>query len=346
MHEETGRTGAGVLVTGGAGYIGSHTAKALAEAGHRPVVFDNLSSGFREACLWGDFVHGDIRDFSALTEVIEHHQIKAVIHFASLIEVGKSVERPDLFWDVNVHGTRVLLSAMQARGVPRIVFSSSAAVYGGSLGEDTCLLAEETVKAPASPYGATKLACERMISDFCRAFNVAGVALRYFNAAGADASGSIGEAHQPETHLIPNAIKAALGQIGPLTVFGDDFDTPDGTCVRDYVHVTDLALAHLAALETHLVGGEFEAVNAGTGQGFSVAQVIAAVADVVGQKVPYVVGRRRLGDPPRLVACARKSQTFLNWRAHVSDLPQIVRNAVAWHRCPRFGVAGDPCELK
>ncbi|HEY9219746.1 MAG TPA: UDP-glucose 4-epimerase GalE, partial [Phenylobacterium sp.] len=268
-----------VLVTGGAGYIGAHTAKALAEQGIRPVVFDNLSSGFREAVRWGELVHGDIRDGRALRETMETHGVRQVIHFASLIEVGRSVVRPDLFWDVNVTGTASLLSAMKDCGVERLVFSSSAAVYGQPK-ELSALdtLSEDLPGAPTSPYGDTKFACERMIAAHCQAFGFSAVALRYFNAAGADPSGLIGEAHNPETHLIPLAIAATLGYGKPLTVFGQDFPTPDGTCLRDYIHVVDLAAAHVAALTAKLPAGAFEAVNVGTGQGYSVLQVIETVA--------------------------------------------------------------------
>src|SRR6185312_7926897 len=222
--------GPAVLVTGGAGYIGAHTAKALHEQGFTPVVFDSLTSGFRDAVQWGPFVEGDIRDRAALTRAMEAHDVQAVIHFAGLIEVGRSTARPDLFWEVNVSGTVDLLSVMRERGVGRLVFSSSAAVYGQGGRGPLETIAEDAAKAPASPYGDTKLAAEWMIAAQCRAYGLTAVALRYFNAAGADPAGLIGEAHEPETHLIPLAIAAALGDGKPLTVFGQDFDTPDGTC--------------------------------------------------------------------------------------------------------------------
>jgi UDP-glucose-4-epimerase GalE len=287
-----------VLVTGGAGYIGAHTAKALAERGYKAVVFDNFSSGYREAVRWGEFVQGDIRDEAALGAAFAAHDIQAVIHFAGLIEVGRSTQRPDLFWDINVAGTRALLTAMQAHGVGRLVFSSSAAVYGQGGRGALEAIPEAAPKAPASPYGDTKLACEWMISAQCRAYGLTAVALRYFNAAGADPSGIIGEAHEPETHLIPLAMAAGLGDGKPLTVFGDDFDTPDGTCLRDYIHVNDLATAHVAALEVDLPAGAFEAVNVGTGEGASVRQVVEAVARALGRPVPHSTGGRREGDPP------------------------------------------------
>ncbi len=331
-----------ILVVGGAGYIGAHTAKALSELGYRPVVYDNLSSGFREACLWGDFVHGDVRDGRTLRETMANYGVGAVIHFASLIEVGRSVSRPDLFWEVNVGGTTNLLCAMRECGVSRLVFSSTAAVYGSSAGGGIAALNEDLPKDPTSPYGDTKLACERMIASQAVAFGITAVALRYFNAAGADPSGLIGEAHDPETHLIPLAIAAATGTGKPLTVFGDDFETPDGTCLRDYIHVTDLAAAHVAALQAPLPPGAFEAVNVGAGQGRSVRQVIDAVALATGRPVPHSIGARRSGDPASLVANPTRAHGLLGWKAQNSNLLQIVKDAAAWHRAQRYGRAPAP----
>ena len=329
-------TKAAVLVTGGAGYIGAHTAKALSDRGYLPVVYDSLSSGFREAVRWGPFVHGDIRDARALSDTMAEHGVKAVIHFAGLIEVGRSVAKPDLFWEHNVAGTVALLAAMRGRGVERLVFSSSAAVYGQGGRGPLETIPEHAPKAPASPYGDTKLACEWMIEAQCRAYGLTGVALRYFNAAGADASGLIGEAHEPETHLIPLAIAAALGDGKALTVFGDDFDTPDGTCLRDYIHVSDLAEAHVAALEADLAAGAFEAANVGTGQGASVFEVVRAVGRAVGHAVPHDVGARRAGDPPSLVADPRRARELLGWSATRSSLEQIVADALRWERTPQY----------
>jgi UDP-glucose 4-epimerase/UDP-arabinose 4-epimerase len=327
-----------VLVTGGAGYIGAHTAKALHDGGWRPVVYDNLSSGFREAVLWGEFVHGDVRDARALREAMEHHGVEAVIHFASLIEVGRSCERPDLFYDTNVGGTAAILQAMQEASVPRLVFSSTAAVYGQPEGlQPGEGLTEGLPKDPTSPYGDTKLACERMIAAHCRAFGLTAVALRYFNACGADASGLIGEAHDPETHLIPLTIRAGLGQGKPLTVFGQDFPTADGTCLRDYIHVTDLAAAHVAALEVDMEAGRFEAANVGTGSGYSVLEVIRAVEKALGRPVPHSIGPRRAGDPATLIADPSRAKALLSWRAVSSSLDQIVESAAAWHRNQRYG---------
>ncbi|CAN7377811.1 UDP-glucose 4-epimerase GalE [Phenylobacterium sp. LjRoot219] len=330
-------TKAAVLVTGGAGFIGAHTAKALHDRGYLPVVYDNLSSGFRDAVRWGPFVHGDIRDERALGDALAEHGIKAVIHFAGLIEVGRSVAKPDLFWEHNVAGTVSLLGAMRDRGVGRLVFSSSAAVYGQGGRGPLETIPEDAPKAPASPYGDTKLACEWMIQAQCRAYGLTGVALRYFNAAGADPSDQIGEAHEPETHLIPLAIAAALGDGKPLTVFGDDFDTPDGTCLRDYIHVSDLAAAHVAALEADLPAGAFEAVNVGTGQGASVFEVVKAVGQAVGHAVPHSIGARRAGDPASLVANPSRARELLGWSATRSSLDQIVADALRWERTPRYG---------
>jgi UDP-glucose-4-epimerase GalE len=333
----TGNRGS-VLVTGGAGYIGSHTAKALHDQGWRPVVYDNLSSGFREAVLWGEFVHGDVRDARALREAMEHHGVEAVIHFASLIEVGRSCERPDLFYDTNVFGTAAILQAMQEAGVPRLVFSSTAAVYGQPEGlAPGAALTEGLPKEPSSPYGDTKLACERMIAAHCRAFGLSAVALRYFNACGADPSGLIGEAHDPETHLIPLTIRAGLGRGKPLTVYGCDYDTPDGACLRDYIHVCDLADAHVKALEVDLAAGQFEAANVGTGSGYSVLQVIAAAEKVLGKPIPHSIGPRRAGDPATLIADPAKAKAMLGWRARMSSIEEIVSSAAAWHANQRYG---------
>jgi UDP-glucose 4-epimerase/UDP-arabinose 4-epimerase len=327
-----------VLVTGGAGYIGAHTAKALHERGYAPVVYDNLLSGFREACQWGVFVHGDIRDSSTLTEAIETHRVTAAIHFAGLIEVGRSVAQPDVFWDTNVGGTITLLSTLRECGVPRLVFSSSAAVYGQGGRGPLEVIDEGAAKAPASPYGDTKLAAEWLIEAQCRAYGMSAVALRYFNAAGADASGQIGEGHEPETHLIPLAIAAALGDGKPLTIFGKDFDTPDGTCLRDYIHVSDLADAHVAALDLELQAGQFEALNLGAGVGTSVLEVVETVGRLAGRAVPHEVGPRRAGDPASLVANPSRAKAMLKWSPRCSSLPQIVEDALRWERAPRYGL--------
>jgi UDP-glucose-4-epimerase GalE len=310
----------------------------LAAAGWRPVAFDDLSLGHAEAARGFELIVGDVRDSTALARAIEANGVVAVIHLAGLIEVARSVSRPDLFWESNVVGTAALLSAMRECGVSRLVFSSSAAVYGqvpGARGDQP--LTEDLPKNPTSPYGDTKLAGERMIAAHCAAFGSTAIALRYFNAAGADPSGEIGEAHEPETHLIPLAIEAALGKRPPLTVFGTDFPTADGTCVRDYIHVSDLAAAHVAALETTMAPRQFEALNVGTGRGWSVLEVIEAVERALGQPVPRTLGPRRAGDPPSLVADPARALARLNWRPQSSDLDQIMASALRWHRAPQYG---------
>ncbi len=325
-----------ILVTGGAGYVGAHTAKALADNGYRPVVFDNLSTGFREAVRWGAFVHGDVRDYAAVEEALTTWRIGAVVHFAGLTEAGQSVERPDQFYAVNVGGTATLLRAMKACGVSRLVYSSSGAVYGRN---GKAPLVEEGPKDPATPYGDTKLACERMIAGYAKAFGVSGIALRYFHAGGADNSGLIGEVRHPETHLIPRALSSGLGLGPPLTVFGDDFDTPDGTCIRDYVHVTDLANAHIRALEKALPPGSFEAVNLSPGRGWSVFEVLDAVKRALGRPAPFTIGGRRLGDPAVLLADPAKAKRLLGWEPEHSSIDKIVSSAAAWRRSPKYGGA-------
>lgn len=335
----TGTSGGGkgsVLVTGGAGYIGAHTAKALAAAGWTPVVFDSLGNGYLEAVQFGPFVHGDVRDALAVRQALKDHGCRAVIHFAGLIEVGRSVVRPDLFFDHNTFGTAALLQAMRDAGAERVIFSSTAAVYG-TPANGSAPIRETDARAPINPYGDSKLAAERMIAASARAFGLTGVALRYFNACGADPEGRIGEAHWPETHLIPLALEAALGVGKPLTVFGTDFDTPDGSCLRDYIHVDDLAAAHVAALEAAFDSGSFQAFNVGVGHGFSVLQVIDAVEQAVGAPVPHTVGPRREGDPPVLVADSTRLQQTLGWRPEMTDLVQVVRTAANWRRQPRYG---------
>lgn len=326
-----------VLVTGGAGYIGSHTARALAQAGLNPVVYDDFSNGHREAVRWGPMIKGDVRDQSRLAEVMTRFEIDAVIHFAGLIEVGRSVTAPDLFWDINLNGVAAVLGAMRDTGVPRIVFSSTAAVYGRPTGDGLARLSETDPKAPINPYGDSKLAAERLICAHARAYGLQGVALRYFNAAGADPSGEIGEAHSCESHLIPLAIEAALGLGAPLTVHGADYPTPDGGCLRDYVHVCDLARAHVLALSAPLGPEGFDVFNLGAGTGHSVMEVIAAVDRATRRTTPYVIGPRREGDPAVLVADPGKAAATLGWRAQSSSLDQIVANAVAWRKSPRFG---------
>ena len=326
-----------VLVTGGAGFIGSHTAKALAEGGHVPVVYDNLSNGHREAVQWGPFVHGDVRDRSGLVQALNDHAATAVIHFAGRIEVAESMSRPDLYWDHNVAGMAAVLDAIRACDIAHLVFSSTAAVYGTPRGPG--LLREDDVTNPINPYGDTKLAGERMIAAACEAYGLSAIALRYFNACGSDPAGAIGEAHTPETHLIPRAIDAALG-LGPaLIINGTDFPTADGTCIRDYVHVSDLADAHVRAVNLAPSAGRFRALNLGTGVGTSIREILAGIDQVIGHKTAYSEGPRRAGDPERLVADPSAAQALLGWQANHSSLETILATAIRWRRQPAFGLA-------
>jgi UDP-glucose-4-epimerase GalE len=318
-----------ILVTGGAGYIGSHICKALALAGHIPVVYDNLSSGRREFVRWGDFVHGDIRDYAALCAAMRRNGITGVIHCAALAYVGESVTRPDIYYDTNVSGTLGVLRAMQACDVLKIVVSGSCAVYGQPDGET---IREDAPLRPVSPYGFTKLAMERMLDDFGAAFGIRGVSLRYFNAAGADADAECGERHTPETHLVPRVIMAALGRIPELHVFGDDYPTPDGACVRDYVHVTDIAEAHVSAMRHLTQGGESLKANLGTGRGHSVKEIITAAEKLFQTAVPHVVHPRRAGDPPFLVADASRAQGLLQWTPVHSSLDNMLLTAMRFAR--------------
>ena len=317
-----------ILIVGGAGFIGSHTAKLVAAAGHKPVVFDNLCSGHRWALRWGVFEEGDLADRDAIERVFERHNIDAVIDFAAHIEVGESVRNPRKYFRNNLVNTMNLLDVMVDRGIQRIVFSSTAAVYGDPL---TVPIAEDHRLLPLSPYGESKLFVERTLHWYGEAYGLRWGVLRYFNAAGADPGGEIGEDHAPESHLIPLAIKAALGQRGELQIFGTDYPTPDGTAVRDYIHVADLAEAHLLALD-HLAAGKASfAANVGTGAGHSVREVIAAVERVSGRTVPHREAARRPGDAPSLVADPSRARELLNFRPRYPDLSTIVEHAWKWH---------------
>ena len=316
-----------VLVTGGAGYIGSHCCKALARAGAEVVVYDNLSRGHADAVKWGPLVEGDLRDRATLEAALRAHRIEAVIHFAALAYVGESVGAPEAYYDNNLGGMIALLEVMEAVGVGRIVFSSSCATYGTPA---QLPITEDMVQAPINPYGRTKLACEWMLRDAAVAHGIDFAALRYFNAAGADPEGEIGERHDPETHLIPLALMAASGEAGPLRIFGTDYPTPDGTCIRDYIHVDDLAEAHLRALDHLAAGRGSVALNLGTGRGSSVREVIAAVERVTGRPVPVIAEARRAGDPAELTADPSKARETLGFAARYTDLDQIVAHAAPW----------------
>jgi UDP-arabinose 4-epimerase len=318
-----------ILITGGAGYIGSHCAKALAASGHEAVVFDNLTFGHRDFVRWGRLIEGDIRDTTAVDALFSTHQIDAVMHFAALAYVGDSVAVPGRYYDVNVHGTRVLLDAMVRARVWSIVFSSSCAVYG----EPNCIpIVENTQLDPINPYGFTKVVCERMMDDFDRAHGLRSARLRYFNAAGAEPTAEIGEDHNPESHLVPLILRVASGKASSLTVFGTDYPTPDGTAIRDYVHVCDLARAHVLALEYLLDHGETITVNLGTGVGVSVRRMIEVARNVTGRPVAVHDAPRRSGDPSVLVADPTKASELLGWRPQRSDPATIVSDAWRWYR--------------
>ena len=329
-----------ILITGGAGYVGSHCAKALAEMGHEGVVFDSLVFGRREFVRWGQLIEGDIRDAAALDSVFAAHRFDAVMHFAAVAYVGESVTGPGRYYDVNVNGTRTLLDAMVRASVRDIVFSSSCAIYGEP---DVIQISESTLPNPVNPYGFTKLVCERMMDDFGRAHSLRSARLRYFNAAGAEPTAEIGEDHNPETHLIPLVLDAAAGMRPAVTVFGTDFPTPDGTAVRDYIHVCDLARAHVLAIKHLLNGGETIAVNLGAGRGISVRQVIDTVRQITGQTVLARDAPPRPGDPSILVADPTKARALLGWMPERSDLAMIIADAWRWHG-KRFGHTRAPHE--
>lgn len=318
-----------VLVTGGAGYIGSHAVKALVAAGHDAVVVDNLSAGHAEAIVAGvPLIVADIHDRATISAIMRDHRCDAVMHFAAWLDVGESVRRPAAYYQNNVVGTLALLDAMVEVGVLRMVFSSTCAVYGEPRAVP---IAETDEHRPVSPYGETKLTIERALGHFERAYKLRAVVLRYFNAAGADPDGELGEDHSPEIHLIPRALHAARGG-PPLQLFGDDYPTTDGTCVRDYVHVTDLADAHVRAVDALMGGGASSTYNVGTGRGWSVREVIDTVSRVVGQPVQWVSAPRRPGDPAALYASSEKLQRELGWTPQFSDLETIVRHADRWYQ--------------
>ena len=317
-----------VLVTGGAGYIGSHTAKALARAGFEPIVYDNLSMGHRWAVRWGPFCEGDLLDIERLRSVIQQFRPVAAIHFAASAYVGESIQIPGKYFRNNVVTTINLLDALCAAGVNNIVLSSTCAVYGCP---DTVPIREDSTKLPVNPYGESKLFVERMLPWYSRAHGLRWAALRYFNASGADLDGEIGESHRPETHLIPLVIESALGKRGVVEVFGTDYGTNDGTAVRDYIHVDDLADAHVRAFRHLLSAGDNVALNLGTGRGYSVRQIIKAVEEKSGRRVPVQYSPRRPGDPPELIADAACAEAILGWRARHSSLSTIIESALNWH---------------
>lgn len=321
-----------VLVTGGAGYIGSHAVLALQQAGYQVVVLDNLVYGHRdlvETVLKAELIEGDTNDRPLLDQLFASHDIAAVMHFAAYAYVGESVSDPAKYYRNNVIGTLTLLEAMLAADIKKFVFSSTCATYGIP---KTVPIPEEHPQAPINPYGATKLMVERILADFDVAHQFKSVCFRYFNAAGADPAGRLGEDHEPETHLIPLVLQAALGKRNSISVFGTDYPTPDGTCIRDYIHVTDLAAAHVLGVEYLLNGGESQFFNLGNGSGFSVKQVIEAAQEVTGRNITVIEQDRRPGDPPTLTGSSEKARTILGWKPEYPDIKEIIRHAWAWHQ--------------
>ncbi len=325
-----------MLVTGGAGYIGSHAAKALSRAGYTVVVYDSLVAGHREAVKYGDFVEGDILDGDRVRQTLARHRVDSVMHFAAFLDVGESVRDPFKYYRNNVAGTISLLGAMAAESVRHLVFSSTCATYGEP--RETPIT-ETHPQRPINAYGESKLAIERALPHFERAHGIAWTALRYFNAAGADPEGELGEDHAPEIHIIPRALDAAAGGEG-LKVFGDDYPTPDGTCLRDYIHVTDLADAHVRALDVRAATRNSDVYNLGTGQPQSVRGVIDAAERVTGRKVPWALAPRRPGDPAVLYASPGKARAALGWTPKFTSLDEIVRTAWAWRQAHPRGYGG------
>lgn len=313
-----------ILVAGGAGYIGSHMVKDLLENDYRVIVLDDLSNGHADAVPDGILVEGSIGDAALLDRLFSEHEVAAVMHFAAYIEVGESVRDPGKYYENNFSSTLTLLNAMRRHAVRHFIFSSTAAVYGNP---ETVPIPESHPTVPINPYGSSKLMVERALCDFDAAYGLRFTVLRYFNAAGADPAGTLGERHDPETHLIPLVLDAAAGDRDAITIFGDDYDTPDGTCIRDYIHITDLCQAHRLALEALLGGAASAVYNLGNGQGFSVREVIDAAAQVTGREIPVRMGERRPGDPSRLVADSARARQSLDWRPQFPDLATIIRHA-------------------
>lgn len=318
-----------ILVTGGAGYIGSHTVRALQKAGHTPIVLDNLSRGHVESLPAGvEFINMDIAD-PALVNLLKEKQIDGVMHFAAHSQVGESMTNPVIYYENNVVGSFHLIESVRQAGVKYFVFSSTAAVYGEP---EVVPIKEDARLAPTNVYGRTKLMIEQMLQDYSQIYGLRYVVLRYFNAAGADSSGEIGEDHTPETHLIPLILEAALGKRPNITIFGTDYDTADGTCVRDYIHVNDLASAHILSMEYLRDGGASNYFNLGSGNGFSVKEIVDTTKTVTGVDFPVAIGERRAGDPGTLIASSEKAQTVLGWKPVHSDVTQVIKDAWQWHQ--------------
>lgn len=318
-----------ILVAGGAGYIGSHVCKLLHKRGYSVVVYDNLIHGYRAFAKWGEFVRGDIGDAGTLSSVFSRFKIDVVMHFCAFLEVAESVAEPEKYYKNNVQNTITLLEQMRKHGVNRFIFSSTAAVYGMP---ERMPIDEEDQKNPINPYGASKLMVERVLEDYAHAYDFRSIRFRYFNAAGADPEAEIGEAHVPETHLIPLILDAALGRRESIRVFGTDYETKDGTCVRDYIHVNDLADAHIRGIDYLLEGGKTSYFNLGSGSGFTVWEMLETVRKVTGRNFNVVETERRPGDPPFLIASSDKAQKTLNWELSYS-LEDIVRTAWTWQKC-------------
>lgn len=324
-----------LLVLGGAGYIGSHTATELLDNGHEVVIADNLVTGYREAVPEkATFYQGDLRDKDFLVDLLTKEKVDAVIHFAAFSLVGESVTNPLKYYENNLYGTKVLLDAMIETGVDKIVFSSTAATYGEP---ENIPILESDRTCPTNPYGETKLAMEKMISWAAKAQGLHFVSLRYFNACGAHKSGKIGESHNPESHLIPLVLQVPNGKREFVSIYGNDYDTPDGTCIRDYIHVTDLAKAHILAVEYLMNGGESDIFNLGNGVGYSVKEVIETARKVTGHPIPAKEEARRAGDPARLVASGEKARKILGWEPEIKDLADIISSAWKWHKAHRDG---------
>ena len=317
-----------VLVTGGAGYVGAQVCKALARSGFLPVTYDNLVYGHKSAVRWGPLEIGDVTDSRRLTQVVRSYQPVAALHFAAFAYVGESVTEPEKYYHNNVYGSLNLLRVLRDEGVSRFVFSSSCATYGIP---SSVPILESHPQRPVNPYGASKLMVERILADFEQAYGLRSAILRYFNAAGADSDGEIGELHEPETHAVPLAILAALGKIKNFEIYGTDYATPDGTAIRDYIHVEDLASGHILALQRLLADGPSLAVNLGTGRGHSVKELLACVERASDRTIPVKHGPRRAGDPPELIANPTLAKEQLGWSARYGELDPIVESALRWH---------------
>jgi UDP-glucose 4-epimerase len=318
-----------ILVVGGAGYIGSHMVKMLTTAGQEVITYDNLVTGYEDSVRYGVFTQGDLKDPDALDALFSDHQFDAVMHFASYIQVGESVKKPAMYYENNVNNTLNLLNVMVAHEVKHFIFSSTAAIFGTP---EYTPIDEHHPKSPINPYGRSKLMIEEILDDYDTAYGLKSACLRYFNAAGADPDGELGERHDPETHLIPLILQAASGRRDHITIFGTDYGTPDGTCVRDYIHVSDLCDAHLLALKVLRDQNRSVRFNLGNGDGYSIRDVLTAAEDVVGRTIPVEYGERRAGDPDQLVADASAARRALGWEPKYPDIREIIAHAWAWEK--------------